>query len=134
MQWSLACNSPLYDTHPYDGDFDPQVETAVNMFKEFMTLPANGVADMPTTKQLLTSNGYTGRAAIACDASTVINQTTVNTRSGEGYDRNVNVYQGNLRRINGQPIRVLVVIRERKVRNGVITNEYIKGSRYVSVD
>ncbi|GGJ76996.1 glycoside hydrolase domain-containing protein [Virgibacillus salexigens] len=79
LQWSLACNSPLYDTHPYDGDFDPQVETAINLFKEFMTLPVDGVADMPTIKQLLTSNGYTGRSAIACDASTVINQTTTNT-------------------------------------------------------
>ena len=85
LQWALACNSPLYDTHPYNGEFDIQVETAVNLFKEFMTLPTNGIADMPTINQLLTSNGYTGRPAIACDASTVITQTTADTLVANNY-------------------------------------------------
>lgn len=85
LQWSLACNGPLYDPYPYNGDFSPQVETAVNLFKEFMTLPPNGVADMPTIKQLLTSNGYTDRPAIACDASTVIDYKTVKTLRDYNY-------------------------------------------------
>ncbi|MBU5265505.1 hypothetical protein [Virgibacillus proomii] len=50
LQWSLACNSPLYDPYPYDGDFDYQVETAVNLFKEFMILPQYGGEDQRENK------------------------------------------------------------------------------------
>ncbi|GIP62816.1 hypothetical protein J32TS6_13710 [Virgibacillus pantothenticus] len=85
LQWALACNMPIYDTHPYDGDFDHDVELAVITFQDFMTLPETGIADMPTIKQLLTSNGYTGRPAIACDASTVIDYKTVKTLRDYNY-------------------------------------------------
>ncbi|MCC2252096.1 DUF1906 domain-containing protein [Virgibacillus sp. AGTR] len=84
LQFALAANG-YYQTGLYDGNYGESVESAVREFQEFMTLPANGVADMPTIKQLLTSNGYTGRVAIACDASTVINQTTANTLLNYNY-------------------------------------------------
>ncbi|GGP07881.1 glycoside hydrolase domain-containing protein [Oceanobacillus neutriphilus] len=85
LQWALACNSDLFDTSPYNGNYNANVEIAVRAYQNFMTLPDNGVADMPTIKQLLTSNGYEGRSAIACDASTVINSMTASLLKNHGY-------------------------------------------------
>lgn len=50
-----------------------------------MRLPVTGVADMLTIKQLLTSNGYAGRVAIACDASTIIDERTADVLQSNGY-------------------------------------------------
>lgn len=88
LQYALVCNGPEYDTSLYDefgGYYTPEVEGAVRNFQGFMTLPETGIADMPTIKQLLTSNGYTGRTAMACDASTIIDEDTVKVLKANGY-------------------------------------------------
>lgn len=69
-----------------NGDYDDTVEWAVREFQAFMTLPVTGIADMPTIKQLLTSNGYIGRPARACDASMIINYDRARTLKENGYE------------------------------------------------
>lgn len=69
-----------------DGNYDETVEWAVREFQAFMTLPVTGIADMPTIKQLLTSNGYVGRPAKACDASMIINYDRARTLKESGYE------------------------------------------------
>ncbi|WP_220349888.1 glycoside hydrolase domain-containing protein [Virgibacillus dokdonensis] len=56
---------------------------------------------MPTIKQLLTSNGYTGRPAIACDASTVIDHETVRTLREYNYQIIGRYLTGNVATGNG---------------------------------
>ncbi|API93073.1 MULTISPECIES: glycoside hydrolase domain-containing protein [unclassified Virgibacillus] len=81
---ALAVNQYL-ETNYFTGVYDTAVYTAVKRFQEFMTLPATGTADMPTIKQLLTSNGYTGRSAPACDASTIVDREKAQTLVDHGY-------------------------------------------------
>lgn len=69
-----------------DGNYDETVEWAVREFQAFMTLPVTGIADMATIKQLLTSNGYTGRPARACDASMIINYDRARILKENGYE------------------------------------------------
>ncbi|MEI3598132.1 DUF1906 domain-containing protein [Oceanobacillus sp. SE10311] len=85
LQYALVCNGPEYDTYPYDGRYTSLVQTKVSEFQQFMRLPDTGIADMPTIKQLLTSNGYTGRIAIAADASTILDMRTAEVLRDNGY-------------------------------------------------
>ena len=85
LQYALVCNGPEYDTFPYDGRYTSLVQTKVSEFQQFMRLPDTGIADMPTIKQLLTSNGYTGRVAIAADASTILDMQTAQVLRDNGY-------------------------------------------------
>jgi len=85
LQYALACNGEEYDTLTYDGVYNARVATAVGLFQSFMTLKNTGVADMPTIKQLLTSNGDTNRKAVACDASTIIDREKAYTLVENGY-------------------------------------------------
>lgn len=85
LQYALVCNGPEYDTFPYDGRYTNLVQTKVSEFQQFMRLPDTGTANMPTIKQLLTSNGYTGRVAIAADASTILDSQTAQILSSNGY-------------------------------------------------
>lgn len=83
LQFGLAVNGlPILI---FDGEYSSIVEEAVRDFQEFMTLPVTGIANMPTMKQLLTSNGYVERPATACDASMIINHSTATTLEQNGY-------------------------------------------------
>ena len=85
LQSALACNGLRYETPLFSDRYTTTIESAVRNYQEFMTLPATGVADVATIKQLLTSNGLTSRPAIACDASTIINDNTARTLVNNGY-------------------------------------------------
>lgn len=84
LQMSLAVNG--YYQADLHGIYDSGVENAVQLFQDFMTLPANGIADPATIKQLLTSNGHTGRSAVACDASTIVDHAKAETLVNAGYE------------------------------------------------
>ncbi|MBP1971695.1 peptidoglycan hydrolase-like protein with peptidoglycan-binding domain [Virgibacillus natechei] len=85
LQFALAANG-YYQSSLYDGNYGSAVESAVREFQEFMTLPVIGIADMATIKQLLTSNGWTGRSASACDASTIVDRPKAQTLVDHGYE------------------------------------------------
>lgn len=84
LQFALAVNG-YYMMDDFRGIYDSTVERGVRDFQSFMTLPVTGIASMPTIKQLLTSNGYTGRSAIACDASMIIDNDKAQTLVNHGY-------------------------------------------------
>lgn len=84
VQFGLAVNG--FSIFVFDGSYGSVVEQAVREFQEFMTLPVTGIANMPTIKQLLTSNGYVERSAIASDASMIINESTAQTLLNNGYE------------------------------------------------
>lgn len=84
LQFGLAVNGMWSSI--FDDEYSSVVENAVRRFQEFMTLPVTGIADMPTIKQLLTSNGYIERPAVACDASMIINTSTATTLQQNGYE------------------------------------------------
>lgn len=85
LQYALVCNGEEYNTAPYDGRYSSLVQQKVSDFQAFMRLPVTGNADMPTIKQLLTSNGYTDRIAIAADASTILDMRTAQVLRDNGY-------------------------------------------------
>lgn len=84
LQFALAVNG--YSGGTFNGEYSSIVEDEVRSFQAFMTLPATGIANMPTIKQLLTSNGYVERSAVACDASMIINSSTASTLEQNGYE------------------------------------------------
>lgn len=86
-----------------NGDYDSETEREVREFQAFMTLPVTGVADMPTIKQLLTSNGYIGRDAKACDASTIIDSATAATLKRYNYEVIGRYLTGNVGYPNSRP-------------------------------
>ena len=55
LQFGLVVNG--YSISEFDGKYTSLIEGSVREFQEFMTLPATGIANMPTIKQLFTSNG-----------------------------------------------------------------------------
>lgn len=85
LQFALAANG-YYQTNLYDGIYGDAVESGVSLFQEFMTLPVTGIANMPTIKQLLTSNGFVERAASAADASTILDRHKAHTLVINGYE------------------------------------------------
>src|SRR5699024_1845174 len=85
LQFALAVNG-YYIIDDFRGIYNSTVEQGVKDFQEFMTLPSTGIVDMPTFKQLLTSNGDTGRSASACDTSTIIDNAKAKTLVDNGYE------------------------------------------------
>lgn len=68
------------------GQFDTSLRNIVLEFQRDLTLPPTGIADMPTIKQLLTSNGDTGRTATVCDTATILNTSNIQTIKNNGFD------------------------------------------------
>ncbi|MDN6161644.1 MAG: DUF1906 domain-containing protein, partial [Atopostipes sp.] len=103
-----------------NGDYDSETEREVREFQDFMTLPNTGIADMPTIKQLLTSNGYTGRAAIACDASMIIDSATAATLKRYNYEVIGRYLTGNVGYPNSRPKGMtheeLAILEEKGIR------------------
>lgn len=117
-----------------NGDYDGDTEREVREFQAFMTLPITGVADMPTIKQLLTSNGYIGRTATACDASMIIDSATASTLKRYNYEVIGRYLTGNVGYPNSRPKGMtheeLAILEEKGIRvfpiyqDGGYYNEY----------
>ena len=83
LQYALYCNG--FDPGTFDGAYGSGVASVVTSFQQFMCLSATGVADMSTIKSTMTSNGYTGRSASACDCATILDSDKAATLVNNGY-------------------------------------------------
>jgi peptidoglycan hydrolase-like protein with peptidoglycan-binding domain len=79
LQYSLYVNGEY--TGLFDGKYSNEVEAAVIKFRKFMKIgnQNSGTADMPVIKALLSTTGDTERSAKGFDASTIMDQTMIDT-------------------------------------------------------
>lgn len=105
LKYALKCNDISLST--LDGAFDEETENAIVIFRNFVSLPADGgIADLNVWMSLLKSNGNPSRQASGCDCSTVITHQNVSVLINNGY-RYVGRYLTGRYKLTQQEIAVL---------------------------
>lgn len=105
LQFALYCNG--YAVNDFNGVFDSSIETLVKKYQAFMLLNVTGIANMPTIKALLTSNGYTERSCKACDCVTTITEARADALLSAGIEVVGRYITGTTKRISSSEIQVI---------------------------
>lgn len=105
LQYALYCNG--YSVDSFNGVYDTAIQNQVKRFQAFMVLSVTGIADMPTIKALLTSNGYTERSCKACDCSTPINEARADTLIDAGIQVVGRYISGTSKKITNEEIQII---------------------------
>lgn len=105
LQFALYCNG--YSVSEFDGVYSSNIENQVKRFQAFMVLPVTGVANMPTIKALLTTNGDTSRSCKACDCVTHITEARADTLLASGIEVVGRYITGTTKKITEDEIQVI---------------------------
>lgn len=84
LQHVLYCSG--YTDIDFTGSFDYKTEMAIEEFKAVMMLGAGAEVNGEIWESLLTSHGYSGRAAKACDTATTLSLVDAQNLKAAGYE------------------------------------------------